>query len=246
MRILPSDYEPRWYRDRQHPADLVTFGVAVKETDLWISADRNLEDEALAAIKEQRHDLETYIARDRVFLTTLKPHPVPSTAPPIAQDMARAAAAAGVGPMAAVAGAMAEAVGRRLLDHSRHVLVENGGDIFLASAGERVLEVLVTEKSPFYKKLFIRVPPAPDGMGICTSSGLIGPSLSFGKSEAALVMAPDAALADAAATAVGNLVTDEAAVDRALAFARSVPGVTGALVVIGEKVGMWGSVELCE
>jgi ApbE superfamily uncharacterized protein (UPF0280 family) len=147
--------------------------------------------------------------------------------------------------MAAVAGAMAEAVGQRLLRHSRQVLVENGGDIFLASARERIIEVLVTEQSPFFKNFFIKVPPVPDGMGICTSSGLIGPSLSFGESEAALVMAPSAALADAVATAVGNRVVTEASVDSALEFARSMPGVTGVVVVIGEKVGMWGSVELC-
>ena len=244
MRKIPDYFVPRSYRARQKPEDLVNFNVMVGETDLWVSAERDLTDQTFPLVKELRKDIEEYIKQEPLFLTSLTPLPVPEAAPAIIKTMAQAATRAGVGPMAAVAGAIAEAVGRRLSAFSRQVIVENGGDIFLKSTAARTMEVLVTEQSPFSKKIFIKIPPAPEGTGLCTSSGVIGHSLSFGKSEAVMVKSLSAALADAAATAVGNVITDETAVDAGIALAQKIPGVTGVLIIIGRRIGLWGEVEL--
>lgn len=112
-------YEPRTYRHSIVDTDLVSFTAVVKETDLYIRAHRNLEREALAAINEYRQPLEDYIRRHPLYLHSLEPVAVEQDAPEIVKIMADASRQANVGPMAAVSGAFAELVGRRLLEHSQ-------------------------------------------------------------------------------------------------------------------------------
>ena len=107
--------------------------------------------------------------------------------------------------MASVAGAMAEAFQETSLESSTEVIVENGGDIYLATSRERVIGIYAGT-SPLSIKLGIAISPEDSPLGICTSSGTVGPSLSFGKADAVCVLSKSAALADAAATAVGNVV----------------------------------------
>lgn len=76
--------------------------------------------------------------KDPDFKLTLSPHPVLPGAPVIAEAMAASANLAGVGPMAAVAGAFAEFVGRDLMKVCAEVIVENGGDIAASAAGNVV------------------------------------------------------------------------------------------------------------
>jgi hypothetical protein len=147
--------------------------------------------------------------------------------------------------MAAVAGAMAEFVGRDLLPESPEVIVENGGDLFLLSARELKIAIFAGP-SPLSMQVGVRVSGAAKGMGVCTSSGTVGPSLSFGRADAACILAPSAALADAAATAVGNAVKSPADLAAGLDRARAIEGVIGAVVVIGGKMGAWGQLELFE
>ena len=125
-------YEPRTYRTRMARPGLVGFRVAVKETDLWVLAARDFSAEVREIVIQERQQLEAYIAGHPGFLTTLTPWPADPFAPPVVREMIEAAAAAGVGPMAAVAGALAARVGRQLAPLSPEVIVENGGDIFLA------------------------------------------------------------------------------------------------------------------
>ena len=147
--------------------------------------------------------------------------------------------------MAAVAGAVAGAVGRELLGHSREIIVENGGDVFVAGSTPRVCAVFAGD-SKLSMKLGVRVPPAPRGAGLCTSSGSVGPSLSHGKADAAVVLAADECLADAAATALGNRITSREDLAAAMEWAGSVPGIDGALAIVGEDLAAWGQVELVE
>ena len=105
-------YQPRTYRHWVKDEDLVSFKVTVKETDLYLRAQRNLQQEALRAILRCRLSLEDYIENHPIFLTALEPLPVPQNAPKMIREMAEAAQRVGVGPMAAVAGAIAENVGR--------------------------------------------------------------------------------------------------------------------------------------
>lgn len=239
-----SMYKERAYRRWVKSDDLVTFEVVERETDLFISAAKDLGREAREAILRYRRDIEDYIRKNPIFYSSLEPISVKIDAPAIVKAMAEAGRKAGVGPMAAVAGAMAEFVGRDLLKSSEEIIVENGGDIFVRSAKTRTFGIYAGERSPFTGKLAVEVGPSGDGLGVCTSSGTVSHSLSFGNADAALVIAQSASLADAMATATGNMVKAPADIEKAIAFAKSVEGVKGVLILIGDKMGSWGEVKL--
>lgn len=222
---------------------MVSFNVTVKETDLYIRARRDLKKKALEVVQKQRTLLESYIARHPGFLMALEPFPVGDDAPAIARVMEDAGEKAGVGPMAAVAGALAEFVGRELLRFSPEVIVENGGDIFLKTEKTRLVGVHAG-KSPYTGKIALQIEPAETPLGVCTSSGTVGHSLSFGKADAAIVVSSSAALADAAATAIGNIVKAETDIPQAIEFARGVAGLRGVAVIINDKIGVWGKINL--
>jgi ApbE superfamily uncharacterized protein (UPF0280 family) len=238
------DYQPRYYRDWSKDRDLVSFNVMVKETDLYIRARRHLKDKALDIVQRQRSLLENYIARHPGFVTALEPFPVGDDAPAIVRAMAEAAEKVNVGPMAAVAGAFAEFVGLDLLKYSPEVIVENGGDIFLKSTKSRLVGVYAGEDSPLTGRVALKIEPLDTPLGVCTSSGTVGHSLSFGQADAVVVLSRSAALADAAATALGNIVKEETDVQKALDYARSVKGLVGAAVLINDKMGVWGKINL--
>jgi ApbE superfamily uncharacterized protein (UPF0280 family) len=236
-------YEPRTYRDWVKDKDLVSFAVVVKETDLHIRARRDLTAEALAAARRYRADLESYIKSHPIFLTTLKPFEVEQDAPPIVREMADATREVGVGPMAAVAGAIAESVGKELLPYSDEVIVENGGDIFLKTSKERFIGVYAG-KSKFTKKIAFSILPEETPLGVCTSSGTVGHSLSFGYADAVIVFSPSTSLADAAATAIGNRVRIPEDIPEALEFARGINGLRGVAIIKGDNMGLWGQIRL--
>jgi ApbE superfamily uncharacterized protein (UPF0280 family) len=235
--------EPRTYRTRMARKGLVGFRVAVKETDLWVLADRDLTLEVREVVIQERRQLEDYIAAHPGFLETLAPWPEDPFAPPVVRDMIAAAAQAGVGPMAAVAGAIAARVGRALAGLSREIIVENGGDIFLRINSPATVS-LYAGKSPLSHRVGLKIDPGLSPLGVCTSSGTVGRSLSFGRADAACVIAPSAPLADAAATALGNRVPDAGAIPRALEWAAGLPEILGAVVIAGDQLGVWGQVEL--
>jgi ApbE superfamily uncharacterized protein (UPF0280 family) len=159
------------------------------------------------------------------------------------QEMMRAAALAQVGPMAAVAGAIAEYVGKDLLTSTSQVVVENGGDIFLKVAQNITIGVYAGT-SPLSNKLGLKITPEASPLGVCTSSGTVGHSLSFGKADAVTVVARSASLADAAATAIGNLVKEVKDIERGFAYAHSTQGILGVLIIVADKFGAWGDIEL--
>lgn len=237
-------YKERTYRQWVKNEGLVKFEVKESETDLLISAARDLEREARLSVLNYRREIEEYIKKDRSFLTSLEPIDVPADVSMIVKAMADAGKKASVGPMAAVAGAMAEFVGRDLLAHTDEVIVENGGDIFIKTKVKRVLGVYAGESSPFSGKLALEISPSSDGLGVCTSSGTVSHSLSFGRADAALIISLNTALADAAATAVGNIVKNRDCIEKGIDFAKSIDGVIGALVVVGDKLGSWGKIKL--
>lgn len=237
-------YEPRRYRNWVRDDDLVSFQVMVKETDLFIRAQRDLSKETRELVEKYRDELEQYIFRNPQFLTALEPYRVNGAAPPIVKEMAEAAALAGVGPMAAVAGALAERVGRGLLKYSGEVIVENGGDLFISSKKPRKLGIYVGPASKFHQKVGVEIKPSKKGVGVCTSSGTIGHSLSFGKTDACLVISASASVADAWATALGNMVETPSDIERAIDRVKRTPEIKGFLVIIGDSIGCWGEIKL--
>jgi ApbE superfamily uncharacterized protein (UPF0280 family) len=240
-----AGFEERLYRARCKSRGLAAFSVRVKETDLWIAADRDLTAQAVELIQQHRRGLENYIASNSGFLESLDPWPEDPLAPPLVKAMIMAGQRAGTGPMAAVAGAIAQAVGRDLLALSERVVVENGGDLFLAA--DRDLTVAVDAgKSPLSGRLGVEL-AAPDmPTCLCTSSGTVGHSLSLGRADAATVASDDGALADAVATMLGNRVRGKGDLAPALEWAATVPGVKGALLVKGDKLAAWGDLTLAD
>lgn len=238
-------YEPRTYRHRVGSKGLVSFTVIEKETDLLILAQKDLSLEARAIVQKYRAQLEKYIKEHPRFQVTLEPVAVAEDAPPIVKEMAAAGQAANVGPMAAVAGAIAEFVGRELLQYSDEVIVENGGDIFLKIAQKRSVGVYAG-KSPLTGKIALEILPEETPLGICTSSGTVGHSLGFGWADAAIAISPSASLADAAATAIGNMVKTVDDIPGAIEKAQQIPGLTGVVIIKDDKMGLWGQVRLVE
>jgi ApbE superfamily uncharacterized protein (UPF0280 family) len=240
-----DEYQPRVYRHWIEGKDLVTFSVNEKETDLYIRAKSNLQRKALRLVLKYRRQLERYIEKNPDFQTALEPVKVLQSAPVIVKEMAEAGRQAGVGPMAAVAGAIAEGVGKGLLEFSPEVIVENGGDIFLRILKARVVGIYAGS-SPLTGKIGLEIRPQDTPVGVCTSSGTVGHSLSYGEADAVVVVAASAALADAVATSICNRVKQPKDIDKALEFAWGISGLKGVVIIIGNDIGVRGEVKLCE
>ena len=145
--------------------------------------------------------------------------------------------------MAAVAGAIAEAVGKDLLSFSSEVIVENGGDIFLKILKKRLVGIYAGQ-SPFTGKIALEIKPKETPLGICTSSASTGHSLSLGSADAVIALSPSSALADAVATAVGNKVKGTEDIPGAIEKAQAIKGLHGIVIIQGGKIGVWGKVKI--
>jgi len=244
---MPTTYTEshRFYRyQHQHREGWVSFQTRYRETDLWIRAQRSLNKEALEAVLNCRRQLEEYISHHPEFLPSLAPLPEDPFAPPLVRQMLAAGRAAGVGPMAAVAGTIAQAVALSLKPLTPAIIIDNGGDCYFDLEEAVTVGIFAGPASPFTGKIGLRFPAERFPLGIGTSSGTIGHSLSFGQADAVTVVSRDAALADAAATALGNVVQTPRDINKALDLARAIAGVDGALIIIRDKIGLWGDLEI--
>ncbi|MDK2897184.1 MAG: uncharacterized protein PWP04_1304 [Candidatus Atribacteria bacterium] len=236
------NYLERWYRDYMQAQDLVGFSVKIEESDLHFQANMDLTQLAKDTLEKERRNLKAYLRYHPQFATSLSPLSVSDFAPPVCQLMAWAGKEAQVGPMAAVAGAINERVGEVLLSQTNELIVENGGDLLVASNKRRTVSLYAGEESQFSFRLGIKL--LPGKWGIATSSGKVGPSLSFGKADAVVVVAHSAALADAWATSLANQVKKREDVEKVLKFSSSIKGIRGILVVWGDVLGVRGEIEL--
>jgi len=236
-------YQPRTYRHWVKDKGLVGFNVIVKETDLYIRASSDLKRKARRLVVKYRQQLESYIERHSAFLSSLEPLAVGDDAPRIVTEMANAAEKTGVGPMAAVAGAIAEFVGKELLELSPEVIVENGGDIYLKSSTDRLIGIYAG-KSPLTSKVGLEIMGKDTPIGICTSSGTVGHSLSYGQADAVIALSKSTALADATATAIGNMIKSADYIPRGIERAISIKGLNGVIIIKDDKIGLWGKVKI--
>jgi ApbE superfamily uncharacterized protein (UPF0280 family) len=227
-----------------------SFTTGYKETDLWIGIDpasfqEEMKDFCFERIKTYRTELETYLTRDPEFGLSLKPYPTNQYTPDLALKMASAAKKARVGPMAAVAGAFAQQLGIDLMDNFKikEIAIENGGDIFLYLINPLILSIFAGN-SPLSGKIGIEIPEKTGKIGVCTSSGTVGPSLSFGKSDAVMVACNNAALADAWATSLGNRVQTAEDIDIVLKFTEQIKEIRSLVIICGGKVGIRGIFDL--
>ncbi len=193
-----------------------------------------------AEIRRQRAILDAYIAACPAFRTTLTPIGCAPTSPVVVKRMTQAAERVGVGPMAAVAGAMAQlAAEAALAAGAREAIVDNGGDIYVASPSP-VTVALYAGQAAIGHRLALSLTPADLPVSVCSSSGRMGHSLSLGRCDLATVVSDDAALADAAATLAANLVRTASDIDRALETIVAIPGIRGVVIAHADRVGLAG------
>lgn len=231
------------YRNTMGRPDLSHFRVSMGETDLHIQAEKDLSEAATGAVAAARNALSSYISRHPDFATTLSPWPEDPHAPAMIREMIAAGNAAGVGPMAAVAGAVAQSTGKVLFQYTKEVFIENGGDLFVRTHAPVTIGLYAGD-SPFTGKIGIRMETGPSGTGICTSSGAMGHSISFGRADAAVVVADCAAMADAFATAMANRIQSPHDVDRVLEEGREHREIRGMVLVKGDRFGAFGEIEI--
>ena len=243
---MTNVYEVRFYREWVRESGMTSFEVRIGESDLLIRAERDLSRLAETLLKDCRSDIEDEIRRRPEFATSLSPLAFPATCASAVEAMYAAARKYDVGPMAAVAGAVAEFVGEGLLRESANVIVENGGDIWLRTDQPAQMGLYAGETSPFSGRLRFRVGGGGEPLGVCTSSGVVGHSLSFGRADAVVAVSEDAALADAAATSIANRVSDPKDVAPALEAEKQRGLLKGLLIAVGKRVGAVGMIELIE
>jgi uncharacterized protein len=249
-KLFQKTYEKRTYRTQFNVSRFQSFEVKYLETDLWIGVNptsfkEEMKDLALEKIKELRTRLDEYILSEPFFKKSLKPFQPVENAPGEAKEMAVAAEKAGIGPMSAVAGLFAREVGEAILQNFsvEEMVIENGGDIFVLLKNELILSVFAGE-SPLSERIGLIIPPVISKLGICTSAGTVGPSLSFGKTDAVVVICEDILLADAFATAFGNKVKSPTDVEKVINKAENFPEIIALLVICEDKIGIRGEYEM--
>jgi len=236
-------YEQRFYRGITKPQDLVCYEVKNQETDLLCCTKGDLKGLIEDRVFFYRHQLESYIEQRPLFKDSLIPVECDNFAPRIVREMIDASRTAGVGPMATVAGAIAEFVGRDIDSLSDEYIIENGGDIYLKTGRERVMMIYAND-SPFSEKIGIKILPDAKPYGICTSSGTVGHSLSFGRADAVCVVGNSSLFADGLATCIGNIVKQKGDIPLAIEKGKVFEGVKGLLIIAGEHLGVWGDLEI--
>jgi len=240
--MVMTMYEERTYRTLFKEENLHKTHYQDKETDLLILSSHPFD--AHSYVEDLRKGLEAYIGERPDFLTALSPLDQDPGQPDYINHMIEAGQAAGVGPMAAVAGMVSHYLGESMKDHDQ-VMIENGGDIYLRCQKDKVIGIYAGQ-SPFSNRVGIKVKGQDTPLGICTSAGSVGHSLSFGKADAVVVLSKDTLLADATATAIGNLVKEAKDIRLGLEFGKNIPGIIGLVIILGEDLGAFGDIELVQ
>ncbi len=226
---------------------IINNRIRIKETIANIICDEKFYDGVLDEIRAERELLECYIQNDNNFLTSLKPVEINEQMPEIAKKMCSASAKVNVGPMAAVAGAISKFGIEKLMSYGgKFGIIDNGGDIALITGKEVTIGIYTGPAK--IKNIGLKIKPYNSMLGICTSSGVIGHSLSFGKAHAVTVISADPLLADAAATAICNecKIKDAVLIEEVL-NKYYIEGIRGVLVVFDDYFGAIGDIpEICE
>jgi len=219
---------------------LIKFNLDYKNSPIRILCNRNLKEKAQKELEGIYNELERYLQEEPFFLSSYEPVKVERNSPEIARVMSAASGKAGVGPMASVAGAFSELLGEYVLDNGAdEVIVENGGDIFLKLKEERLVGIY-SGSSEFSNKIALKVKPESTPLGICTSSGSVGHSVSLGEADSVTVVAGSCPLADASATAIANEVRGTGGIQKGIRKAKKIPEIQGALIVKGKELGTCG------
>lgn len=216
--------------------------IEMGETAATIICEKKYFEAAVNGIARARAEIKSYARGRRDFLLSLEPVGCDANAPKVVQRMCKAAAKTGVGPMAAVAGAIALAgVECAVEEGATHCIIDNGGDI--AMVLDQPITVGILGEAGQETLPAVRLAPT-DGKvrGLCTSSGIFGHSISFGRAKAATVMASDPVLADAAATTLGNGCRSDSQMRDTLKSLSGIDEIIWAIAIMDDKIGTLGNV----
>ncbi len=219
----------RWHRHH----------VEIQESILTVLCQPQYRDVIHSAVREVRKDIKNAIYRIPDFQRSFQPLTCEQDASPVIKRMCLAAGYTNVGPMAAVAGAVAEYVLYRLLEAgATEAVVDNGGDIALKIKAPVTIGIFTGRFGPHDFGFLVQPQAAP--LSICTSSGVVGHSKSFGRADAAVVLSHNACLADAAATALGNKIRYLSDLNNAFDLFADKPAISGAVVFLNGKIALFG------
>lgn len=233
-------YEERIYRALVND-NLIKSVVVEEESDLQVLA--SVDFKSLDYLRSIRQTIANYIEERPAFQKSFEPIERDENADALINHMIVATEKAQVGPMASVAGAVSEYVGKAIRQYAEEVIVENGGDIYMDCKVDK--EVLVfAGQSILSNRIAIEIRADQMPIGICTSSGTIGHSVSFGKADAVVVLSKDTPLADATATSVCNIIKSKDDINKGIEFAKNIDGIMGILIIVGDNLGAWGDVKL--
>lgn len=240
------DYTERSYRSRFSDDGRRWFCVKFLESDLWIGVDSgsyraSMEDEVYAMLVELRRSMDAYLLMDPAYKAALTPYDAGLEAPDILKEMSRVSHKTGIGPMSAVAGAVAKHVADFL--GTKEVIVENGGDIYAKATNDMDISVFAGQ-SPLSEKVGLHIPAAAFPCGICTSSGTVGPSLSLGRADAMMIVCQDVLLADSYATAMANRIKTVNDLQPVIESIQAIPEIQGALAIKDDQLAVTGQYEL--
>jgi uncharacterized protein len=243
-------YKPRIYRQTFNPDRFASFTVQYLETDLWIGVDhpsfhKEIAELAQMEIKKLRIEIEHYIQINPTFKSSLDPVKSKADAPDSVLMMCNAGFRTQTGPMAAVAGMFALHVGEEIRKkfHVQELVVENGGDYFIFLKNDLLVTIYAGD-SPLSEKIAVIVPAHDTPCGICTSSGTVGPSLSFGNADAVMVACYSPVLADAWATSLANRVKSPGDIESVLTFSEHYPEILSLVIICEDKTGIRGNFEV--
>lgn len=244
------EYKERSYRSRFSNDGRRWFCVKFLESDLWIGVDSgsyraSMEEDVYAMLVELRRSMDAYLLMDPQYKAALTPYDAGLEAPGILKEMSRISHKTGIGPMSAVAGAVALRVAVFLKEKFgvEEVIVENGGDIYASVAEDMDISVFAGQ-SPLSEKVGLHIPAAAFPCGICTSSGTVGPSLSLGRADAMMIVCQDVLLADSYATAMANRIKTVNDLQPVIEQIQNIPEILGALAVKDYKLAVCGLYEL--
>ena len=244
------EYKERSYRSRFSGDERHWFCVKFLESDLWIGVDSgsyraSMEQDIYAMLVDLRRTMDAYLLMDPGYKAALVPYEAGLEAPTLLKDMSRVSYRTGIGPMSAVAGAVALRVADFIKSkfNVKEVIVENGGDIYADANSDMDISVFAGQ-SPLSEKVGLHIPAAAFPCGICTSSGTVGPSLSLGRADAMMIVCRDVLLADSYATAMANRIQTVNDLQPVIDRIQTIPDILGALAVKDDRLAVCGLYEL--
>ena len=243
-------YQPRKYRETMRQGRFNSFVVSYKQSDLWIGVNPiecsdDLKFFVLEEIKKLWQKLEDFIDIHPQIKNSLIPIEIPRNSPPEITKMIECGNRAGIGPMSSVAGFLSEYIGKLIEEkfQPEEIIVENGGDIYLNVEDDITISIYAGN-SPLSEKIAVKIPATKTPIGICTSSGKVGPSLSSGNADAVMIICEDTSLADAFATAFGNKVKTPADIESTLQETDKITEILSAIIICNDKIGIRGKFEI--